>query len=107
MPKSLFWFVIAAFAEIAGCFAFWKWLRLKEGPSALLYGLPALLLFAYALTRIEAEQAGRVYAAYAAIYLLASLFWMRAVEGVAPDRWDLTGAAICLIGAGVIILTPR
>jgi small multidrug resistance family-3 protein len=80
---------------------------MHRGPWPLLFGLPALLLFAYALTKIDAAQAGRVYAAYSAIYLLAALGWMRGVEGVMPDRWDLIGSAVCLVGAGIIIFIPR
>jgi small multidrug resistance family-3 protein len=105
--KSLFWFIIAAFAEIAGCYAFWMIFRLQKGMMPLTWGLPALLVFAYALTKIDATQAGRVYAGYSAIYLIASLIWMRGIEGVSPDRWDMIGSTVCLIGAGIIILTPR
>jgi small multidrug resistance family-3 protein len=105
--KSVPWLLAAAFAEIAGCYAFWLWLRLQRGPLPLLFGLPALLLFAFALTRVDAASAGRVYAAYSAIYLLASLVWMRGVEGISPDRWDLIGSGVCLVGAGIIMLAPR
>jgi small multidrug resistance family-3 protein len=105
--RSLFWFLIAALGEIGGCFAFWMWLRLHRGPWPLLFGIPALLVFAYALTRVETESASRSYAAYSAIYLAASLVWMRTVEHLSPDRWDLLGAGICLIGASVIMLAPR
>lgn len=105
--KSLFWFLLAALGEIGGCFAFWMWLRLGRGPWPLLFGVPALLIFAYALTRVDAATASRSYAAYSAIYLVASLIWMRAVEHVSPDRWDLLGAAVCLAGAGIIICVPR
>ncbi len=107
MLKASFWFTLAAFSEIAGCYAFWLWLRLKKGPEHLLYGLPFLLLFAYALTKIDAAHAGRVYATYSVIYLVASLVWMKAVENATPDCWDLLGSAICLIGAAVIILPAR
>ncbi len=105
--KSLAWFSLAAVAEIAGCYAFWMWLRLNKGALPLVFGLPALLLFAYALTRIDTDHAGRAYAAYSAIYLGASLIWMKVVEGVSPDRWDITGAGLCLAGAAVIIFMPR
>jgi small multidrug resistance family-3 protein len=60
-----------------------------------------------ALTRIDAPFAGRAYAAYGGIYILASLVWMWAVEGFRPDRWDAVGAAICIVGAMVIIFGPR
>ncbi|RWF53121.1 MAG: hypothetical protein EOS47_34175, partial [Mesorhizobium sp.] len=49
----------------------------------------------------------RAYAAYGGIYIAASLGWLRLVEGVRPDRWDLAGAAICIAGASVILLAPR
>ena len=56
---------------------------------------------------IEVEAAGRAYATYGGVYIAASLFWLWAFEGMRPDRWDLTGAAICLVGAGVILFGPR
>ena len=55
---------------------------------------------------IEAAAAGRAFAAYGGVYILSSIVWMRTVEQVRPDRWDLTGAAICLAGVGVILLAP-
>ena len=104
---NLIWFLIAAVGEIAGCFAFWMWLRLKQGPWPLLFGIPALLVFAYALTRVETDSASRSYAAYSAIYLAASLIAMRVLERTTPDRWDVTGGVICLLGASVIMFAPR
>ncbi|MEQ9152806.1 MAG: YnfA family protein [Parvibaculum sp.] len=106
MP-SLAIYVAAAFAEIAGCFALWAWLRLDRSPLWLLPGMVALGLFALLLTRVDLEFAGRAYAAYGAIYIAASLAWLRAVEGQAPDRWDLTGSILCLLGATVILLGPH
>ncbi|MFT8698514.1 YnfA family protein [Acetobacter orientalis] len=105
--KSLLIYIIAGFAEIAGCFAAWLWL--KEGRSAwlLVPGLCSLALFALILTRIEAESAGRAYAAYGGVYITASLIWMRLVEGRTPDKWELLGACICLAGAGLILFAPR
>jgi small multidrug resistance family-3 protein len=97
----------AAAAEIAGCYAFWAWLRLGKSALWVLPGLAALALFAWLLTRVEVEAAGRAYAAYGGVYIAASLVWLWAVEGARPDRWDLIGAAICLVGAGVILMGPR
>lgn len=73
----------------------------------LWFGVPALALFAFALTKVDTVSASRGYAAYSAIYLLASLVWMRGVEQITPDRWDLTGTAVCLVGAGIIMFAPR
>ncbi|WP_428378067.1 YnfA family protein [Lichenicoccus sp.] len=100
-------YACAAVAEISGCFAFWMWLRLGQ---SILWGIPglaALLGFACLLTLIDAAAAGRAYAAYGGIYIAASLAWLRVVEQVRPDRWDLAGAALCLLGVLVIIAGPR
>ena len=100
-------YILAAFAEIGGCFAFWSWLRLGKSPLWLIPGMISLALFAWALTRIDTDFAGRAYAAYGGIYILSSLVWLWAVEGTRPDRWDAVGATICLVGAMVIIFGPR
>lgn len=100
-------FVIAALGEIAGCFAFWAVVRLGKTAWWLVPGTLSLMCFAYALTFVEADAAGRAYAAYGGIYIAASLLWLWAVEGMRPDRWDLTGAAICLAGMAVILFVPR
>ena len=100
-------YLLAAFAEIGGCFSFWAWLRLDKSPFWLVPGMVSLGLFAWALTRIDADFSGRAYAAYGGVYILASLVWMWAIEGSRPDRWDAIGAAICVLGASVIIFGPR
>ena len=100
-------YLLAAGAEIAGCFAFWAWLRLERSPLWLIPGMAALALFAWLLTRVETDAAGRAYAAYGGVYIAASLLWLWLVEHRAPDRWDMLGAGICLVGAGVILFGPR
>jgi len=100
-------FVLAAFAEIAGCFAVWAWWRLGQSPLWLIPGTLSLLAFAWLLILGPAEFAGRTYAAYGGVYIAASLMWLWLAEGLRPDRWDLTGAAICLAGAAVILWAPR
>jgi len=65
------------------------------------------MVFAYLLTLVDSSAAGRTFAAYGGVYIVASLCWLRKVEGVRPDRWDLIGAAFCIIGATVILLGPR
>lgn len=101
------YFVAAAIAEIAGCFAFWAWLRLDKSPLWLIPGVVSLILFAGLLTRVDAAFAGRAYAAYGGVYIAASLLWLWLAEGQRPDRWDLAGALICLVGALVIVMGPR
>ncbi len=106
MP-TIFAYVAAAIAEIAGCFAFWAWLRLGKSVLWLIPGTASLLLFAYLLTLVDVVAAGRTYAAYGGIYIAASLAWLWGIEGLRPDRWDVTGAALCLVGAAIIIAGPR
>jgi small multidrug resistance family-3 protein len=100
-------YLLAAFAEIAGCFAFWAVLRLGRSAWWLVPGVLSLVLFAWLLTRVDAAFAGRAFAAYGGVYIAASLAWMWAVEGARPDRFDLIGAALCLGGAAVILFGPR
>lgn len=100
-------YAAAAAAEIAGCYAFWAWLRLDRSVWWLVPGLLSLALFAYLLTLVQSEFAGRTYAAYGGVYIAASLAWLWLVEGTRPDRWDVGGVALCLVGAAVILLGPR
>ncbi|WP_150006315.1 YnfA family protein [Iodidimonas muriae] len=100
-------YIGAAVAEIAGCFAFWAWLRLDKSALWLAPGMISLAVFAFLLTRIDSDFAGRAYAAYGGIYIASSLAWLWLVEAQRPDRWDVIGAAICVFGAAVILLGPR
>lgn len=105
--KAALAYPLAAGAEIAGCFAFWAWLKLDRSPLWLVPGVLSLMAFAWLLTLVPAEAAGRAFAAYGGVYICASLMWMAWVERTSPDRWDLIGGAACLIGAGVILFGPR
>jgi small multidrug resistance family-3 protein len=100
-------YVAAALAEIAGCFGFWAWLRLGKSAWWLAPATASLLVFAYLLTLVQTPTAGRAFAAYGGIYIVASLGWMWLAEGARPDRWDLSGAAVCLLGAAIILAAPR
>lgn len=100
-------YALAALAEIAGCFGFWAWLRLGRSPGWAVLGVLSLVVFALLLTRIEASAAGRAFAAYGGVYIIASLAWMKVVEDARPDRWDLMGGAVCLVGAALILFGPR
>jgi small multidrug resistance family-3 protein len=100
-------YITAAIAEIGGCFAFWTWLRLGRSPLWGMVGTVSLIIFGVLLTRSEVAFAGRAYAAYGGVYIAASLLWLLMVERVVPDRWDIIGAGICLVGAGLILWGPR
>ncbi|HEX7873937.1 MAG TPA: YnfA family protein [Sphingobium sp.] len=100
-------YIAAALAEIAGCFAFWSWLRLGKSIWLLVPGLASLALFAWLLTLVDTGHAGRAYAAYGGVYIVSAILWGWAVEGQFPDCWDLIGGALCLVGAVVIFAGPR
>jgi small multidrug resistance family-3 protein len=80
--KTSIVYVLAAFAEIGGCIAFWSWLRLGKTPLWLAPGMASLALFAWLLTRVDSDAAGRACAAYGGIYICASIGWLWAVKGV-------------------------
>ncbi len=100
-------YLTAAIAEIGGCFAFWTWLRLGRSPLWGIVGAASLVIFGMLLTRSETAFAGRAFAAYGGVYIAASLLWLFVVERVVPDRWDIIGAGICLVGAAIILWAPR
>jgi small multidrug resistance family-3 protein len=103
------WFVYgaAAAAEISGCYVVWAVLRLGANFWWLVPGALLLAAFAWLLTLVDAAAAGRAFAAYGGVYILASMAWMWGMEGLRPDRWDVAGAALCIAGAAVILLAPR
>ncbi len=100
-------YVGAAITEIAGCYAFWAWLRLGKSAWWCVPGVASLALFAYLLPLVQADHAGRSYAVYGGVYIAIALLWLWLAEGVRPDRWDIIGACICLAGAGVMLFGPR
>ena len=104
---SFIYYIAAAVAEIAGCFAFWAWLRLGKSMYWILPGIVSLAVFALLLTRIEALFAGRTFAAYGGVYIAASLLWLWVIEHQRPDKWDILGAIICITGAAVILFGQR
>ena len=108
MSTNLLVVAPAAVFEIGGCFAFWTWLRRGASPLVAVLGVGSLVVFAVALTRVDSVFAGRAYAAYGGIYIVASLVWLWLVEGQRPSLADLIGAGIAIAGALVIIgFAPR
>ena len=100
-------YAAAALAEIAGCFAFWAWLRNGQSAWWVVLGVASLVLFAWLLTLVPTAAAGRAFAAYGGVYIIASLAWMWTVERARPDNWDAVGAALSIAGAAVILFAPR
>ncbi len=100
-------YAAAALAEIAGCFAFWAWLRNGQSVWWIVPGIACLIAFAWLLTLVPTDAAGRAYAAYGGVYIAASLAWLWAVEKTKPDTWDMLGAVVCVAGAAIILFAPR
>jgi small multidrug resistance family-3 protein len=96
-------FALAAVFEIAGCFAFWLWIRRGAALYVAVLGMASLVGFAVALTHVDSAFAGRAYAAYGGIYIAASLMWLWLAEGQRPTPADLIGAGIAIVGALIII----
>jgi small multidrug resistance family-3 protein len=105
--KTYLLYLLAALAEIAGCYSVWAWWRLDRPVWWLMPGLGALALFAWLLALVPGEAAGRTYAAYGSIYILASILWLWTVEGRVPDLWDVLGVTVCLAGGAIILFAPR
>lgn len=104
--KRLTLYALTAVAEILGCYL--PSLRLNQGrsPWLLVPAALSLALFSWLLT-LHPAASGRVYAAYGGVYIVVAIVWLWVVDKQAPTRWDLVGAAICLVGMLVIVLAPR
>jgi small multidrug resistance family-3 protein len=105
--SNLFWFVIAAACEIAGCYTAWMWLRMERSAWWLVPGGISLLMFAFILTRIDSVFAGRAYAAYGGVYIVSSLVWLALIERSLPRTTDVIGSVLCLAGAAILLYGPR
>jgi small multidrug resistance family-3 protein len=108
IARSVLLFGLAGLCEIGGGYLVWLWLR--EEKAVWLGILGGLVLFFYGvLPTLQPESAhfGRVYAAYGGVFVALSLLWGWWVDGVRPDRFDVLGGAIALVGVGIIMYAPR
>jgi small multidrug resistance family-3 protein len=105
--KSIALFIAAALAEIGGAYLVWIGLREDKGPLLVGLGVLALGLYGVVATLQPSNEFGRVLAAYGGVFIVGSIAWGMAFDGFRPDRFDLIGAAICLVGIGVIMYAPR
>lgn len=104
--KTFGLFAVTALAEIVGCYLPYLWLRQGRSAWLLLPAAVSLALFAWLLT-LHPTAAGRVYAAYGGVYVVAALLWLWAIDGIKPTRWDLIGGAVALVGMAIILFAPR
>ncbi|MEV6522411.1 YnfA family protein [Longispora sp. NPDC051575] len=105
--RSLLLFVLAAFAEIGGAWLVWQGWREHRGALWIAAGVVALGAYGFVATLQPDAHFGRILAAYGGIFVAGSLAWGMVVDRFAPDRWDVIGAAICLLGVAVIMYAPR
>ena len=105
--RSILLFAAAAIAEIGGAYLVWIGIKEDRGALLVLLGVVALGLYGViAALQLDANF-GRVLAAYGGVFIVGSLVWGIAFDGFRPDRFDLAGAAVCLVGVGLIMYAPR
>ena len=105
--RSLVLFAVAALAEIGGAWLIWQGVREHRGALWIGAGVIALGLYGFAATLQPDANFGRILAAYGGIFVAGSLAWGMVVDKFQPDRWDITGAILCLLGVAVIMYAPR
>lgn len=105
--RSIALFVAAAIAEIGGAWLVWQGLREDRGWLLVGLGVMALGLYGMIATFQPSPHFGRVLAAYGGVFIVGSLLWGVAFDGFRPDRFDVAGAALALVGVGVIMYAPR
>lgn len=105
--RSVALFVLAAFAEIGGAWLVWQGVREHRGIAFIGAGIVALGIYGFVATLQPDAEFGRILAAYGGVFVVGSLTWGRIVDGYRPDRFDVVGATICLLGVAVIMYAPR
>ncbi|WP_030154485.1 YnfA family protein [Glycomyces sp. NRRL B-16210] len=105
--KSLVLFALAALAEIGGAWLVWQGVREHRGVLWIAAGIMALGAYGFVATLQPDANFGRILAAYGGVFVAGSLAWGMVADGFRPDRWDVIGAAICLVGVAVIMYAPR
>ncbi len=100
-------FALAALAEIGGAWLIWQGVREQRGVAWIGAGIAALGAYGFVATFQSDSHFGRILAAYGGIFVAGSLAWGVVMDGFRPDRWDLLGSAVCLVGVGLIMFAPR
>jgi small multidrug resistance family-3 protein len=105
--RSILLFIVAALAEIGGAWLIWEGVRERKGLIWVGAGIIALGLYGFVATLQSDVHFGRILAAYGGVFVAGSLAWAMVVDKFRPDRYDVTGALICLVGVAVIMYGPR
>ena len=107
VARSVLLFAVAALAEIGGAWLVWQGVREHRGLAWVGAGVVALGLYGFVATLQPDAEFGRILGAYGGVFVVGSLAWAMALDGFRPDRYDVAGAAICLLGVAVIMYAPR
>ena len=105
--RSVAFFVLAALAEIGGAWLVWQGVREHRGLLWVSAGVLALGAYGFVASLQSDAHFGRILAAYGGVFVAGSLAWGMVVDGFRPDRYDMIGAFVCLIGVAVIMYAPR
>ncbi|MEU7995636.1 YnfA family protein [Micromonospora sp. NPDC049060] len=105
--RSILLFLLAALAEIGGAWLVWQGWREHRGLLWVAAGVVALGLYGFVATFQPDPNFGRILAAYGGVFVAGSLTWGMVVDKFRPDRYDIVGAAICLVGVAIIMYAPR
>ena len=105
--RSIPLFMLAAIAEIGGAWLVWQGVREQRGLAWIGAGVIALGLYGFVATLQPDAHFGRILAAYGGVFVAGSLAWGMVFDGFEPDRWDIAGALVCLVGVAVIMYAPR
>ncbi|WP_028847337.1 MULTISPECIES: YnfA family protein [Thermocrispum] len=107
VARSVFLFALAALCEIGGAWLVWQGIREHAGYLWVAAGVIVLGAYGFVATLQPDPHFGRILAAYGGVFVAGSLLWGVVVDGFRPDRWDLVGAGLCLVGVAVIMYAPR
>ncbi|HEX3784889.1 MAG TPA: YnfA family protein [Pseudonocardiaceae bacterium] len=105
--RSVCLFIVAAVFEIGGAWLIWQGIREHRGWLWIVGGVLALGAYGFVATLQPDAQFGRILAAYGGVFVAGSLAWGMVMDGYRPTRFDLIGAAVCLVGVGLIMYAPR
>jgi small multidrug resistance family-3 protein len=107
VARSVALFVLAALFEIGGAWLVWQGVREHRGWAWAGAGVLALGVYGFVATLQPSNEFGRILAAYGGVFVAGSLVWGMVADGYRPDRYDITGALIALVGVAVIMYAPR
>ncbi|MEO6712073.1 MAG: YnfA family protein [Mycobacteriales bacterium] len=105
--RSIALFLLAAVAEIGGAWMIWQGARERRGAAWIVAGIVSLALYGFVATLQADANFGRILAAYGGVFIAGSLLWGMALDGFRPDRFDVIGALIGIVGVAVIMYAPR